>query len=422
MKHKKNDNPQIKMDFSDLNFDWEDEDLKDEPKSKKKSAEPKKQHSSQKPSKGVKRRFEDDYDDAEIEGNEEPIMTFDEIPPRTPAAGAAKTASVAKAAVEKEEAVEEVAESIEEAVEETVENSANEEVAETVENSVNDATETAEESVAEKAEESVEESASENESASAEETAETGENAENADESAENAGDKAVGENASEEKADGQEGTEDGEKKVPENNDGEDKPKPKKKKKKKEEEEEERPLWKEIVELLIYLVVVFIVSYLIVLFVGQRTIVEGSSMNPTLVDGDNLIVDKMTYRFSDPQRFDVIVFPYQHAKHTFYIKRIIGLPGETVRIDQEGTIYINGNVLNESYGNEVILNPGRAYEEIVLGPDEYFVMGDNRNNSSDSRDIMVGNVHRKDFVGKAWLRIYPFNKFGLVKHAADEAE
>ena len=106
MKHKKNDNPQIKMDFSDLNFDWEDEDLKDEPKSKKKSAEPKKQHSSQKPSKPVKRRFEDDYDDAEIEGNEEPIMTFDEIPPRTPAAGAAKTASVAKAAVEKEEAVE----------------------------------------------------------------------------------------------------------------------------------------------------------------------------------------------------------------------------------------------------------------------------------------------------------------------------
>ncbi len=100
----------------------------------------------------------------------------------------------------------------------------------------------------------------------------------------------------------------------------------------------------------------------------------------------------------------------------FYIKRIIGLPGETVQIDEEGNIIIDGEVLDEGYGKEVIQSPGRAYEEIVLGDDEYFVMGDNRNNSTDSRDPSVGNITRDEIVGRAWLRIWPFNKFGFIKH------
>lgn len=141
-------------------------------------------------------------------------------------------------------------------------------------------------------------------------------------------------------------------------------------------------------------------------------------MEPTLDSGDNLIVDKISYRFRDPERFDIIVFPWKYEESTYYIKRIIGLPGETVQIDENGTIYINGEVLQESYGREVIKAEyvGLAAEPITLGEDEYFVMGDNRNNSTDSRSAMVGNIKREDIIGRAWVRIWPFSKFGILKH------
>ena len=173
---------------------------------------------------------------------------------------------------------------------------------------------------------------------------------------------------------------------------------------------------KEILSTSIYLLVVLCAAYLIITYVGQRTQVSGSSMETTLSDGDNLLVDKITYRFSDPKRFDIIVFPFQYDADTYYIKRIIGMPGETVQIDYDGNIYIDGEILEESYGREVIQNPGRAAEPITLGEDEYFVMGDNRNNSSDSCDPSVGNIHRKDIIGRAWVRIWPFSKFGVLKH------
>lgn len=173
---------------------------------------------------------------------------------------------------------------------------------------------------------------------------------------------------------------------------------------------------KEILSTSLYLLSVLIVTYLIITFVGQRTEVNGSSMESTLQNGDNLIVDKISYRFSDPKRFDIVVFPFQYEEDTYYIKRIIGLPGEIVQIDTDGVIYINGEVLHESYGLEVIKDPGRAIEPITLGEDEYFVMGDNRNNSTDSRTELVGNVKRSELIGKAWVRIYPFNKFGKLRH------
>ncbi|MDE5866261.1 MAG: signal peptidase I, partial [Lachnospiraceae bacterium] len=110
------------------------------------------------------------------------------------------------------------------------------------------------------------------------------------------------------------------------------------------------------------------------------------------------------------------VFPFLHEERKYYIKRIIGMPGETIYIDEEGNIYINDEILEEGYGKEVIENPGRAYEPITLGDDEYFVMGDNRNNSSDSRDPSVGNIKRENIIGRAWLRIWPFDKFGFIKH------
>lgn len=175
---------------------------------------------------------------------------------------------------------------------------------------------------------------------------------------------------------------------------------------------------KEVVSFLLYIVIVLALTYLVIHFVGQRTEVSGSSMESTLSNGDNLIVDKISYRFRDPERFDIIVFPYKYEKKTYYIKRIIGLPGETVQIDPEGRIYINGEVLEESYGREVIARNklGLAEREIILGPDEYFVLGDNRNASSDSRDPSVANIKREDIIGRAWLRIWPFHKIGFIRH------
>ena len=172
---------------------------------------------------------------------------------------------------------------------------------------------------------------------------------------------------------------------------------------------------KEILSWVFYIAFVLVLTWVIITFVGQRTRVDGRSMMNTLHDGDNLIVEKLSYRFSDPKRFDIIVFP-PTGKKEYYIKRIIGLPGETVQIDENGNIYINGELLEENYGAETIQNPGRAAKPITLGDDEYFVMGDNRNNSKDSRSEEVGNVKRSQNIGRAWLRIWPLNKFGLLKH------
>lgn len=173
---------------------------------------------------------------------------------------------------------------------------------------------------------------------------------------------------------------------------------------------------KEILSTSLYILFVLCAVYLVIHFVGQRTQVQGSSMEPKLSNEDNLIVDKISYRFHDPERFDIVVFPFRYEENTFYIKRVIGLPGETVRIDEKGNILINGEILEESYGKEVIQSPGRAYEEIVLADDEYFLMGDNRNNSTDSRDPSVGNVRRDEIVGRAWLRIWPLDQVGFIEH------
>ena len=176
---------------------------------------------------------------------------------------------------------------------------------------------------------------------------------------------------------------------------------------------EEVNIVKELLSLIIYIGIVVLICYFILNFVGCRSKVDGSSMNPTLEDKDNLWVDKLSYTFGDPKRFDVVIFNYD--ENTTYVKRIIGLPGETVRIDQNGNIYINGKLLKENYGKETMLNNGRAGSDVYLGSDEYFVLGDNRNNSIDSRWSDVGNVSREDIVGKVVLRIYPFKSFGLIK-------
>lgn len=179
-----------------------------------------------------------------------------------------------------------------------------------------------------------------------------------------------------------------------------------------EEYRESHPFLRTVLSLLICIVLALILSLVITKYVAHHTSVEGSSMEPTLENGDQLIVENVSYYLHDPERFDVIVFPYSH--NVSYIKRIIGLPGESIQI-KDGAIYVNGEILTENYGKETIEDPGLAKEEIVLGEDEYFVLGDNRNASIDSRRLEVGTVKRSKIMGKAWLGIYPFNRIGIIK-------
>lgn len=181
----------------------------------------------------------------------------------------------------------------------------------------------------------------------------------------------------------------------------------KKAEKKKAKEEKEVNIVKDLLFLCLYIIVVIAICWAVLTYVGQRTEVSGESMSNTLHSGDTLWIDKLEYEMGSPKRFDVVVFPYGDDDETFYIKRIIGMPGETVYIDEDGTIYINDDPLEgDVYGREPIASDKRgvAAEEITLGEDEYFVLGDNRNNSRDSRVADVGNIHKSDIIGRAVFR------------------
>lgn len=175
-----------------------------------------------------------------------------------------------------------------------------------------------------------------------------------------------------------------------------------------------KEIFREVVSLCFYLLIILGCTYLCVNYVLQRTQIEGSSMQTTLSDGDQVLVDKLTYRFQQPKRYDVIAFPYRYEQDTFYVKRIIGLPGEKIRIDAQGTIFINEEALEEDYGTETITQPGYAFTPKILNEDEYFVLGDNRNDSVDSRYASVGYVRREEIIGKVFFRIYPFASIGRI--------
>lgn len=177
-----------------------------------------------------------------------------------------------------------------------------------------------------------------------------------------------------------------------------------------------KSLGRDILEMLLYFAFVVIFVVLVHQFVGQQIEVNGSSMENTLHSRDHLILEKISYETGDPKRFDIIVFkPYSDQNKTYYIKRVIGLPGDTVQIIGS-EIYVNEELLIENYGKDPIEDGGIANEPIVLGKDEYFLMGDNRNNSTDSRDPRVGIVDRSQILGRAWVRIWPLNDFGVLEH------
>lgn len=167
-------------------------------------------------------------------------------------------------------------------------------------------------------------------------------------------------------------------------------------------------------ELVRFAVIALLIVIPIRVFVAQPFIVSGTSMVPTFSNKDYLIVDEISYRFHQPARGDVIIFRYPKDPKKFFVKRIIGLPGETVSLDTNGTVTIknsehpDGFTLDEPYVKNTQL---QAYPEITLPGDEYFVMGDNRSGSSDSR--MWGTLPEKNIVGVALIRLVPFAHAGL---------
>lgn len=182
-------------------------------------------------------------------------------------------------------------------------------------------------------------------------------------------------------------------------------------------EGKKKSVMREIIGTIAYVAVICLVVFLVLRFVGQRTVVNGHSMDPTLANQENLIMDKLSYHFTDPKRFDIVIFPgpEEGGEHPYYIKRVIGLPGEAVQII-DGKVYINGEELTDDvYGiTDYIEEPGIAAEPLTLGEDEYFCLGDNRPVSYDSRYEAVGPVHRSEIIGKVWIRIWPLSKFGPV--------
>lgn len=177
---------------------------------------------------------------------------------------------------------------------------------------------------------------------------------------------------------------------------------------------EKKNAWKEYI---IYALIFFLIVVISPKYVWGKTIVEGSSMNETLEDADWLLNEKLSYEFGEPKRFDVVVFhsPVEEGKH--WVKRIIGLPGETVQI-LDGKLYINGEELTEDiYGNGLIEYSGIATDPYVVPDGTYFVMGDNRigDNSWDSRYEEVGTIEKSEIWGKVIFRTRPIRRIGFVK-------
>ncbi len=163
---------------------------------------------------------------------------------------------------------------------------------------------------------------------------------------------------------------------------------------------------------LIETVVLSLIIFLLIRQVVQNYRIENHSMEPNFVEGQFVLVSKLAYRLGQPERGDVLVFHNPGNTSEDYIKRIIGLPGDTLEV-QNATVYVNGQALVEDFPHNPI-SPGDYMPPVVVGDNQLFVMGDNRPNSSDSR--VFGPISQDLVVGQAWLRIWPLNKFGFVQH------
>ena len=164
-------------------------------------------------------------------------------------------------------------------------------------------------------------------------------------------------------------------------------------------------LIKDIFEMILGSMIVIFLAFVIVFSVGMRTSVVGDSMEPGLVNGQEILINRVIYRLSSPKRGDVIVFlPNGNQNSHYYVKRVIGLPGETIHI-QDGSVYVDGVMLEEDETVDKIIDAGIAQNELTLELDEFFVLGDNRNSSEDSRSGNIGAVKKDNIIGKAWFRL-----------------
>lgn len=171
---------------------------------------------------------------------------------------------------------------------------------------------------------------------------------------------------------------------------------------------------KEVFTWIIEILLTVLLAFTFVYFIGLRTSVVGQSMAGTLNGGDEILVNRFIYKVTDPDYNDIIVFlPNGNEKSHYYVKRVIAVPGDTVQI-QNGIVYVNGEAFEEKAEVSSIEDAGLATEEIKLGMDEYFVLGDNRNNSEDSRYANIGNIKKEYIIGKAWFRVAPFSDFGFI--------
>lgn len=167
-------------------------------------------------------------------------------------------------------------------------------------------------------------------------------------------------------------------------------------------------LLRELVETIVLSLIIF----LLIRQVIQNYRIESHSMQPNFYEGQFILVNKLAFKLGEPERGEVIVFHNPNNVEEDYIKRVIGLPGDTVEI-RDQTVYINGEVLTEPYQINAF-RPDEYFPPTVIAPETLFVMGDNRNNSSDSRRI--GAIPEELIVGQAWLRVWPMDQWGMIQH------
>ena len=172
----------------------------------------------------------------------------------------------------------------------------------------------------------------------------------------------------------------------------------------------------DIVEIITGSLAAIFLAFVIVFSIGMRTSVIGDSMEPALYNGQEILMNRVVYKLSSPKRNDVVVFlPNGNENSHYYVKRVIGLPGGTIQI-KDGKVYINGVLLNEDDALDQMIDAGIAQNELTLAADEYFVLGDNRNSSEDSRSGNIGAVKKDNIIGKAWFHMASENEsMGLIE-------
>ena len=175
----------------------------------------------------------------------------------------------------------------------------------------------------------------------------------------------------------------------------------------------ENPFLKSLMEWVIAALAALILFLFMRNFVFRVADVNGHSMEPTLSHGDFVLLSRVGYWFGDPQLGDIIAFPFQGDPSEFYIKRIMGVPGDVVDF-QDNRFVINGQVPDFEFAGVDTISRGDIYLPMTVAEGEYFVLGDNRNSSKDSRYQSVGSIHEQDMLGRVVIRFWPLNRFGPV--------